>query len=108
MSSTIKLLSLVGLMALSLLSSGCGTAANLFIDTKIPYGGTLADGGIVVASVKGVADRVGGEPPQHDFLYAPVLAPLALIDLPFSFVADTLALPYTIPAHLPQRAARRA
>ncbi len=69
------------------LLGGCSTMAETFDDSARcgprPYCGSATD--IEVISALG----------QENAGVFQVLAPLALIDLPFSVVADTLFLPYT-------------
>jgi uncharacterized protein YceK len=69
--------------------SGCGTVVNLvsrhptdFTDATKPYGGVFVDGAFA-----------------GDFAMQPQTLPVALfwlIDLPFSFVGDTVTLPYVL------------
>ncbi|MEK1941066.1 MAG: YceK/YidQ family lipoprotein [Pseudomonas sp.] len=70
------------------LLSGCSTMAETFDDSARcgprPYCGSATD--IEVISALG----------EENAGVFQVLAPLALIDLPFSVVADTLFLPYTL------------
>ena len=67
--------------------SGCSTMAETFDDRPRcgihPYCGATTDLEVISAL---------GEDDPGIFV---VLAPLAIIDLPFSLVADTLFLPYT-------------
>ncbi len=69
------------------LMAGCSTMAETFDDSARcgprPYCGSATD----IEVISALGDESAGA--------FQVLAPLALIDLPFSVVADTLFLPYT-------------
>ncbi|NBF04691.1 YceK/YidQ family lipoprotein [Pseudomonas sp. Fl5BN2] len=73
--------------AMVMLLGGCSTFAETFGDRPgcgaHPYCGSFTD----IELIKAVSDESAGA------LLA--LVPLAVIDLPFSVVADTLFLPYT-------------
>lgn len=70
------------------LLGGCATANETFGNGQLcglhPYCGAATDIEVIKATT---AENAGA---------LRVLAPLAIIDLPFSIVADTLILPYTI------------
>ncbi|MCP2073152.1 UNVERIFIED_ORG: uncharacterized protein YceK [Pseudomonas lini] len=70
------------------LLGGCATANETFGNGQLcglhPYCGAATDIEVIKATT---AESAGA---------LRVLAPLAIIDLPFSIVADTLILPYTI------------
>ncbi len=74
-------------VALAILA-GCSTLSETFGDGKHcgvhPYCGSAVD----VMVIKGATEENAG--------IMVALAPIAIIDLPFSFVADTLVLPYTL------------
>lgn len=84
----------LGILAVALLA-GCSTLSETFDDRPRcgphPYCGTSTD----IEVIKAATDENPG--------VFRVLAPLALIDLPFSLVADTLFLPYTLFAKEPTR-----
>jgi uncharacterized protein YceK len=71
------------------LLTGCATANETFGNGGLcgvqPYCGTYFDYQILKEAVT-----------EENATYASAFAPLAAIDLPLSFVADTLILPYTI------------
>ncbi|MCL6701811.1 YceK/YidQ family lipoprotein [Pseudomonas sp. T1.Ur] len=71
------------------LLTGCATANETFGNGGAcgvqPYCGTYFDYQILKEAVT-----------EDNATYASAFAPLAAIDLPLSFVADTLILPYTI------------
>jgi uncharacterized protein YceK len=87
---------------------GCGTVMNLSEESRI-YGGTLLDtAGCVMgveASVGCFAETIRMIEPQDRY---PITDPLtgmwlstcAVFDFPFSLVADTITLPWTVPATL--------
>lgn len=75
-------MSLVALAALCL--AGCGTIGTCVLDESGPYSGVRADAWIVAG---GGIRGLGGWP----------TIPVALLDLPLSFLADTLLLPMTLP-----------
>lgn len=69
--------------------TGCGTLLNLQEKAPPPYGGVIMESKIIAQGV-----------PMGPFAFfpnfdVPGLWPLALIDLPFSFVGDTVTLPMT-------------
>ena len=74
-------------LAMTLLA-GCATANETFGDGQLcglhPYCGASTD----IMVIKATSAKNAGA--------MRALAPLAMIDLPFSIVADTLILPYTI------------
>lgn len=74
-----------------MLLSGCATAfvSMSKTDRRIPYGGTMVDGTILISP-----GEVGGS--GHLGFWVIPLYPLALLDLPFSFIADTVMLPFTL------------
>jgi uncharacterized protein YceK len=84
-----------GLVILPILS-GCATATNVFKDNDCKvYGGTRVDADLVSSSFG--ADpkktRADGVEPS-----AMALAGCCgLVDMPFSFIADTVILPITVP-----------
>ena len=86
--------SFLGTLAVMLLT-GCSTLSETFGDRPMcgphPYCGTSTD----VELIKAATDDSAG------ILRA--LVPVAVIDLPFSLVADTLFLPYTAFASEPVR-----
>ncbi len=61
---------------------GCASVMNLACDNK-PYGG-----------VAGEVEVWTSHPTETPGLFA-----LSVVDLPFSFVVDTVALPYTLVSH---------
>ena len=67
-------------MSLSLL--GCASVMNLVCDNK-PYGGVTEDVKVWT-----------GEPAPSPGLFI-----FSVVDLPFTFVVDTVALPYTLVSH---------
>ncbi|WP_447769424.1 YceK/YidQ family lipoprotein [Pseudomonas kilonensis] len=76
-------------MALTMaLLGGCATANETFgmgqLCGRHPYCGAATDIEIIKAST------------NDNDVYSRALAPFAIVDLPFSIVADTLILPYTI------------
>jgi len=77
--------------AVALMESGCGTVATI----KHP---SYVGGGIVYSGSRWDSQSVIEGSQRRDVF----LLSLAL-DLPFSFVADTVALPYTIPYSLSHR-----
>jgi uncharacterized protein YceK len=87
---------LAAVLAAALLSSGCGTyfafqsADN---DASLIYGGVRADV-VIPLTLLGVLDPENDVPPYY--------LPFALMffDLPFSFVADTVLLPWTVTDHV--------
>jgi uncharacterized protein YceK len=108
-----KRLFVVLLAALPLSMVGCGTALNFMHgkgNTSAPrevYGGVRTDA-LLVSQFVGEAfhpDRLVGETPVDKATAALAggavnlgFAGLALVDLPFSAVADTATLPLTVPA----------
>lgn len=70
------------------LLAGCATANETFgmgqLCGRQPYCGAATDIEIIKGST------------NDNDVYSRALAPFAIIDLPFSLVADTLILPYTI------------
>ncbi|MET1077284.1 MAG: YceK/YidQ family lipoprotein [Pseudomonas sp.] len=71
------------------LLSGCSTVAETFSDPprcpgRLAYCGTQVDALLISAAT------------DQDAGVLRALWPIALIDLPFSLVADTLILPYTL------------
>jgi uncharacterized protein YceK len=73
--------------------NGCATAWNLKEEGQV-YGGMRRE---IVA----VPYLIGGSSgTKSDNGFSQVLAMCALLDLPFTAVADTLTLPYTIPTSL--------
>lgn len=82
-------------VSLIFLVSGCATSLGLIskTDKAMPYFGTKFDSHLVAN-------------PHELSAKSPVLLwigyPLALIDLPFSMVADTLVLPYMMQGTEPQ------
>ncbi len=74
-------------IALAMLA-GCSTVSETFGDGKHcgihPYCGSAVD----LMVIRGATEENAG--------VMVVLAPIAIIDLPFSLVADTLVLPYTL------------
>ena len=83
--------SLLAITLLAFLSglTGCGTLLNLGEKDSPPYGGVIMDSKIIA---KGVPMGPFAFFPNFD---VPGLWPLALIDLPFSLVGDTVTLPIT-------------
>ncbi|WP_431081232.1 YceK/YidQ family lipoprotein [Pseudomonas thivervalensis] len=77
------------------LLAGCSTLSEIFDDRPRcgphPYCGSSTD----IEVIKAATDENAG--------VFRALVPLALIDLPFSLVADTLFLPYTLFAKEPTR-----
>lgn len=78
-------------------SAGCGTIASRGTnspdwDTRV-YGGVVDDAGELTAAFRG-EDEDG---------VSLLVAPIVLLDIPLSFVADTLLLPWTIPEQFGQR-----
>jgi uncharacterized protein YceK len=69
--------------------TGCGTTGNLLCDKDI-YGGVTADYLFVEVGVHRIKKNNGG--------YGMIF--LGLIDMPFSFIFDTVSLVYTVPAQL--------
>ncbi|MNP40935.1 hypothetical protein D3C76_1346080 [compost metagenome] len=84
----------LGILAVVLLA-GCSTLSETFDDRPRcgphPYCGSATD----IEVIKAATDENAG--------VLRALVPLALIDLPFSLVADTLILPYTVFAEEPTR-----
>jgi uncharacterized protein YceK len=85
---------LLGIVFVPVLS-GCGTL--FFNQEHTPYGGTLVDVGVISVFPTALGlqklkpeDELGGQGPEFV-----CLACMGLLDLPFSLVADTLALPIT-------------
>lgn len=76
---------------------GCATVATRAkrndLDSPL-YTGTRADVGLFGLVV---------DPPNGEAGYALLLLPFALVDLPFSLVADSLLLPWTVPEHRSER-----
>ena len=76
--------------------SGCAAISQTFDDnpgSKI-YAGTRLDGAIIFSGFSGrgdASDWLGG--------FRVVIWFGCLVDLPFSLVADTVLLPYTVPKH---------
>jgi uncharacterized protein YceK len=69
--------------------SGCGTLFNLGQDAQ-PYGGVVLETQIIASGVpQGLYPFI----PDFD---VPQLWPLAVVDMPFSLVGDTLTLPITL------------
>ena len=94
----------IGLLVCVLVSvTGCGTVANFWpgpcgVGGKWPYGGVGID--VAMAAMAPVMALNPSEPTSlADRLWMLVLAPCGCaLDLPFSFVADTLTLPFTVKA----------
>jgi len=79
----------------ALVSGGCGTFANTvwladFEGGKRPYGGVLAEAGIVYDAA---TRKIGLDDPGNR---VSILVASGL-DLPLTAIGDTLTLPYTIP-----------
>lgn len=79
----------IAILALTMaLLAGCATANETFgmgqLCGRQPYCGAATDIKIIKGST------------NDNDVYSRALAPFAIIDLPFSIVADTLILPYTI------------
>jgi uncharacterized protein YceK len=70
--------------------SGCGTLLNLGEKDSSPYGGVQMDSKIIAQGVPLGPAAWTGDVDISSFW------PLAMIDLPFSLVGDTLTLPITI------------
>ena len=90
----------LGLAIVLLISGGCGTLINLSGGlpdscTVYPYGGTLVDGAGVVGSVNMLYELGTGQAVTDNGIMIP-LGVLAAVDLPFSILADTLTLPWTV------------
>jgi uncharacterized protein YceK len=89
-------------------SLGCGTVANRFTGRDMIYGGVVGDATVVAKGSQRIAGRVVGSAPLD---CSPSAAEdscgiiLGLVDLPFSFVADTLTLPWTVVGTLHKLAA---
>jgi uncharacterized protein YceK len=91
MKARIAAMCVVAAVALNL--AGCGTVDNLCLPSpetgKVPlhvYGGVEAD-----------VDFLNEDHPKSEVVKA-VFTPLTVIDLPLSFVGDTLSLPITLGA----------
>lgn len=72
------------LLGLSFGLSGCGSILNLACDNK-PYGGVASD-------LDDLSPKRGGDSSIGGKVFG-------VVDLPFSFVVDTVTLPYTLPSH---------
>lgn len=82
------------LLILLLLMPGCGTIIIMSESASadiIPYCGTIMDSVVFVTFITGGTEGTGLT--SFDGIF---LALWALLDLPFSLIADTLCLPYTI------------
>jgi uncharacterized protein YceK len=100
-------LKLVGLMLALLASVGCGTLYNLDFnacccggraDSHRIYGGVEAD---VACAVKTLREMTAPDRPvSAQILYGTLVPILTLVDLPLSFTADTITLPWVIAAQL--------
>lgn len=79
---------IVGIALTIILLTGCATANETFGTGQLcgvhPYCGVSVDLQVLKATT------------EDNATIARALAPFAVIDLPLSFVADTLILPYTI------------
>ena len=89
-----------GVVLFASLTLGCGTIASRSMsspewDTTV-YGGTCLDASMIGI---GVSAPFSGNEGGIGFL----LLPFGLVDLPFSIVADTLILPWTIPEQFGSR-----
>ena len=93
-----RMMSTLALLVVMLPVSGCATF--LLLDgqfhqgatepcdpPKYTYGGTVTDIGVMILSAK---NQQGNVP------FSLLMFTAAVVDLPFSFVADTLTLPYTV------------
>jgi uncharacterized protein YceK len=90
----------LALFALILTVSGCATAVNLSGYSGI-YGGTRINAEILADNIdEDTKLLTGGTVQGHSEVVSPVFVCACLIDLPFSVVADTLTLPWTVFAEL--------
>ncbi len=90
-----RLLVNLGVICLACLTCGCGNYINTVglknaHEDRI-YGGVRVDVEAETTIVKEAIDR-----PEAIILELPILTAMYLIDLPLSFVADTLTLPWVI------------
>ena len=85
---------LLGIVFVPVLS-GCGTL--FFNQEYTPYGGTMADVGVIsiFPTALGIQEAKPGDELGRQGPEFVCLACMGLLDLPFSIVADTLALPIT-------------
>src|SRR4051812_7258911 len=90
------------LLSMAPLLSGCGTAINTFVAhppdarTQI-YGGVKLDAGVLGHAFD--SERNGNDDGPLDRAR---WVPLVIVDLPLSFVGDTLMLPFTVRAAILQ------
>jgi uncharacterized protein YceK len=87
----------ITLLATLLALSGCGT----LISDSSPYSGVCLDTKIVA---QGIPRGLGAWTCDID---VPSFWPLAVLDLPFSLVGDTLLLPFTLTAKLQMQSAEK-
>src|SRR5262245_41109886 len=84
--------------ALVLAGAGCGTFNNVVGDgDHLPYGGVRKDGELLRECSSGASDHAKNNADQGVLpLVYNTAAFTAFMDMPLSFVGDTLTLPYTL------------
>lgn len=78
---------------LLLLLSGCGTGMSMYADPA-PYSGVVLDAQFVSNLARGPNKELDGDSQG----WATFFGVISIIDMPFSFVADTVLLPVTLQA----------
>ena len=84
--------------SLLLSAAGCGTFSNVMgDDVHMVYGGVRRDGVILRECGNGPPKRASDDPDAGVVPFVSnMAAATAFMDLPFSFVGDTITLPYTL------------
>ncbi len=84
------------------LLGGCGTSLNLDGDSRI-YGGVVGDFQLARERLAQATNPSWPGTPGSSPAWNLTLSALALADVPFSLLGDTLTLPFTVPTALEEK-----